>query len=489
VLAVRRLIGVTAILAVVAGGTAFWFGGEQQRTYTAKFSRAVQVFPGGKVRVLGVDVGVITDVRNAADGVAVSFTVEDPDVQLPADVQAAIVPVSLLGERYVQLFPAYQGGAALQDGAVIPLQRTAVPAEPDELLRSLQDYLGAIDPATVSGFVSNAARLLEGNGAELNSLIEHAARVMETLSSKRDDLAEIIVQFERLTTALATRQEELGRLIETYNVVAGTLTTNRTAVEGTIVGLNDAAEQLASLLIAHRGPLHQDIRALTRTGRTIDRNVDSLAETGGWAVRLFRAASNAIDYNKDWLRLNNQGQELSGLIVMRIEDRLIELCDDLAADLGLPIPCATHRYWAREAPSLFCYAERCPPPGSRTDQRDQAVGPEAIQQEVTEAIEEVPSLADRLLEQARDITCADAEDRQRCLERKAALLKCADAARPRRCLEREAVQLACQGAANVRACLEDRKDQELQQVVEDILGDALGQPVDPGLGDPGGVVP
>jgi phospholipid/cholesterol/gamma-HCH transport system substrate-binding protein len=477
----RRLVVVTAVVALVAGGMAFVFGTNESRSYTAVFSRAVQVFPGGKARVLGVDVGVITEVRNVPDGVAVSFNIDDPDIELPADVQAAIVPASLLGERYVQLFPAYQGGPALEEGATIPMERTAVPAEPDELLRSLQDYLGAIDPNAVSDFVSNAATLLEGNGQELNSLIEHAAGVMETLSSKRDDLAEIIVQFERLTVALSTRQEELGGLIDTYNTVARTLTTNRAALEGTIVGLNDASQQLASLLIDHRKPLHRDVRALTRTGRTIGRNVESLAETGHWAVRLFKAAANAVDYDKDWLKLNNQGSELAGLIVLRLEERLTELCNDLAAELGTPLACATSRFWAREAPSLFCFAKKCPTPEPR---QQQEVGPEQIQEEVTEAIEQVPALVDRLLERARNLTCADAEDKQRCLERKAALVRCAGSAQPKQCLRKEALELACEGAADVQACLEKKKEQELQDVVEGILEETVGQPIDLGVGVP-----
>lgn len=477
----RRLVVVTAVVALVAGGMAFVFGTNESRSYTAVFSRAVQVFPGGKARVLGVDVGVITEVRNVPDGVAVSFNIDEPDIELPADVQAAIVPASLLGERYVQLFPAYQGGPALEEGATIPMERTAVPAEPDELLRSLQDYLGAIDPNAVSDFVGNAATLLEGNGQELNSLIEHAAGVMETLSSKRDDLAEIIVQFERLTVALSTRQEELGGLIDTYNTVARTLTTNRAALEGTIVGLNDASQQLASLLIDHRKPLHRDVRALTRTGRTIGRNVESLAETGHWAVRLFKAAANAVDYDKDWLKLNNQGSELAGLIVLRLEERLTELCNDLAAELGTPLACATSRFWAREAPSLFCFAQKCPTPEPR---QQQEVGPEQIQEEVTEAIEQVPALVDRLLERARNLTCADAEDKQRCLERKAALVRCAGSAQPKQCLRKEALELACEGAADVQACLEKKKEQELQDVVEGILEETVGQPIDLGVGVP-----
>jgi phospholipid/cholesterol/gamma-HCH transport system substrate-binding protein len=468
---VRRLIAIAVGLALVVGVVVFLRSDGQTRTYKASFSRAVQLFPGGKVRVLGVDVGEITDTRNVRGGVEVTFRIDDPDVLLPEDVEAAIVPMSLLGERYVQLFPSYGGGAALPEGDTIPMERTAVPSEPDELLRSLQDYLGALDPATVSAFVDNAATVLEGNGQELNELIDHASSVIGTLSAKRGDLAQIVVQFDKLSRALNTRQEGLANLIHSYNAVARTLTTNRVAVEGTITGLSDAATELASLLLAHRRPLHQDIKTLTRTGRTIGRNIDTFTETGFWAQRLFRAASNAVDYNKDWLRLNNQGEELSGLIIMRLEERLLELCEDL----DLPT-CSFPRYWERSVPSLFCFDARCPPPP--------APHLEEPQEQLTEAIGGIPALAERMLQQARRITCADAEDKKRCLERKRALIKCADASHPGRCLERETAQILCQGADDLRACLREQKGKELKELVEGLLDESLGDPL-----DLGGVVP
>jgi virulence factor Mce-like protein len=323
-------------------------------TYKAEFSRAVQIFPAVKVRVLGVDVGRVISVRNGADGVEVTFRVTRQDIKLPADVKAAVVPMSLLGERYIQLLPAYEGGASLKPGSTIPLSRTAVPAEPDELLRSLQDYLGAIDPKTVTDFVENAAQILQGNGQQLNQLIRSAAGVMSTLSGKRDDLAGLIVELNKLTVALSTRQQAIARLIQNYGIVTGTLVANRDALEGTITGLNQAAIQLASLLIDHRTALHADIKSLTRTTRTLSRNADTLAETGHWATRLFDTASRAVDYDHDWLRLGNQGQELGALILMRLEERLIGLCQDL----GLPT-CSTPTYWANNVPQLFCYVGAC----------------------------------------------------------------------------------------------------------------------------------
>ncbi|MBI4259707.1 MAG: MCE family protein [Actinobacteria bacterium] len=395
----RRLFAAALVAALVAA--ACWGGDAGTRTHTARFARAVQVFPGIAVRVLGVDVGRVLEVRNEPDGVLVAFEVTDPSVRLAADVKAAVVPSSLLGERYIQLFPAYTGGPTLGDGAEIPLERTAVPSEPDELLRALQDDLGRLDPATVGRFVSTAARALDGNGAELSRLIEHGASVMETLSAKRDDLAVLIVELDKLTQALAGRQEALGRVIRTYGRVVGTVVENRDALEGTIQGLNLAATELASLLVDHRAPLGQDIRALTRTGRTIDRNVDRLARTGHHARRLFLAASRAADYDRDWLRLGNQGQELAVLILFRIEQRLIDLCVTFGAD-----ECAVPAFWEQEVPELFCFDLSCAPSLPRPPE-------EAL----AEAVAGVPGISAPLTERAIEETCADAERPKACERR------------------------------------------------------------------------
>jgi virulence factor Mce-like protein len=348
----RRLVVAAVAASVILSGCSF--GRVSGQTYSAKFTRAVQVFPGINVRVLGVDVGTVTKTENVADGVRVTFRLEDGDVKLPAEVKAAVVPMSLLGERFIQLFPSYDGGPTLRPGSEIPLGRTAVPAEPDELLSSLQNYLGALDSDAVTRFVENAAEILQGNGDDLNRLIEGAAATVGTLAEKRDDLANLVVELNKLTLALGSRQAEVGQLIETYNTVAGTLTGNRKALEGTVSGLNAAALQLASLLLEHRTALDADINSLTLTGRTLDRNVELLADGTRWAADLFEGASRAVDFTHDWLRLNNQGEPLAMLILQRLEERLIELCQDA----GIP-ECATETYWAASVPSLFCFEPPC----------------------------------------------------------------------------------------------------------------------------------
>jgi phospholipid/cholesterol/gamma-HCH transport system substrate-binding protein len=356
-----RLRGVALILVGALLFSACAFGGsEAAPTYKANFRRAIQVFPAVKVRILGVAVGHVIRVKNIGDFVQVEFEITDPAVRLPANVQAAVLPASLLGERSIQLIPAYTRGPVFPRGATIPISRTAVPAEPDEVLRALQDYLGRLDPKVVTKFVENAAGALEGNGAAFNQLIRSAANVFRVLNAKRHELAELFVQLNNLTLALSTRQQAMGELIRSYNAVVGTITANRRALEGTIDGLRDAAVQLASLLNAHHSSIRQSVQNLTRTSRTLGRaeNAFKLALTTKWATNLFSAAGGigrpaAVDWEKLWLNLQNQGQELEALIVDRIRQRLQDIC----ADLDPTLPCASSSFWTTEVSSLFAPPE------------------------------------------------------------------------------------------------------------------------------------
>ena len=167
----------------------------------AEFTRAIGVYPGSPVRQLGIEVGRITEVENDGDEVRVSMQIED-DAELPADAYAVIVPVTALGERYVQLGPVYDSGPTLEDGDTIPTDRTQVPFEVDELLQGLQDYLGAIDPQNATDLVTNLAQIVDGQGAEINDLIGTASDTLGVLADKGDEIGTIVDSLSELSRTL-----------------------------------------------------------------------------------------------------------------------------------------------------------------------------------------------------------------------------------------------------------------------------------------------
>ena len=123
-----RVVAIALALVLVAG---IWFFAvrdtTETKTVTAHFPRAVSIYEGSDVRVLGVNVGSVTAVTPEGNSVRVDMEY-DAQYKLPADAKAVIVTPTLVADRFVQLTPAYDpGDAVLADGADIALPDTAVP--------------------------------------------------------------------------------------------------------------------------------------------------------------------------------------------------------------------------------------------------------------------------------------------------------------------------------------------------------------------------
>jgi phospholipid/cholesterol/gamma-HCH transport system substrate-binding protein len=324
---IRRLVLLPLLGLLALPACSVIGGGGDTYEVDAEFTRAIGVYPGSPVRQLGIQVGRITDVENDGDVVRVSMQIED-DAELPADAYAVIVPVTALGERYIQLGPVYDDGPALADGDTIPTDRTQVPFEVDELLRGLQDYLGAIDPDNASDLVTNLAEIVDGQGAEINDLIGTASDTLGVLADKGDEIGAVVDSLAELSRTLGGRTETIQQLVRSYDQVSGVLADNDESVNRFILDLNSLATEVRGLLERHDQPLRDDVGTLTTVGRTLQRNISRLRLVIASTPRLFAAAQLAYDPQHNVLPLNNQLEPgvTTDLYKSRLRDRLAGLC-------------------------------------------------------------------------------------------------------------------------------------------------------------------
>lgn len=356
---ILRGLGLAVVLAVLVTGCAV-LGGNDTYEVEATFARTYNLFPGSPVRVLGIDVGKVKEVEidPGEDAVTAILTV-DGDIELPADVGALIVPEALLGERYVQLDPPYTGGETLEPGATIPLDRTQVPFEFDEVLESLNQFVEGLEPSEVGRFMSNLAEILDGQGEQLGQTIDNAAEAIAVLKDNDEEIVALASRLADLNETLGTRDQALGEIIEDWNTVTGSLVGDRQHIDRALTGLVRLTTRLSDLLETHGADLTADIAALTRVGRTANRNLDNLSLAILGSAELFRHAERVIDREEhNWLPLVNHDNHLGAELAESIANRLVGLClgaglteeeceqiplDDLLAggELCLPgvIPC------------------------------------------------------------------------------------------------------------------------------------------------------
>jgi virulence factor Mce-like protein len=267
------LAGIALSSCSVIGG-----GGGKQYALSAWFPKTIALFPASDVRVLGLSAGKVSKVTAVGDRVRVDMKIKG-SVPVPADVHATIVPLSLIGERYVQLFPVWTNGQPrARTGDVIPQERTEVPVEPDEALAALKKFLDSLDPGATGRLVQNAANDLQGNGQTFNDTVANLSTLVGTLADKDQQLGGIIDNFDRFTGVLATRESALGHVMDTFANLASLLAQERTAIENTVRNLGSVSTDAFDLLSVNRAGLDKDLTELTRVLQAVKVNIGSVQQ-------------------------------------------------------------------------------------------------------------------------------------------------------------------------------------------------------------------
>lgn len=269
---------------VVAGLVTFLLGGGDTKTLTAEFPRAVSLYQGSDVRVLGVPVGKVDSVTPSGTHVVVTMHY-DADVDIPRDAQAVIVSPSIVGDRFVQLTPAYSGGPTLADGATLDEQRTAVPLELDDIYSSLDDLTVALGPTganrkgALTDLLESTARNFGGQGAKFHRTIEDFSRLSGTLADNKDQLFGSVRELEGFVHTLAHHDRTVREFNASLAQVSHMLRGERGDLAASLHNLGIAMRQVSGFVRDNREVLGHDIAGLDRVTQVLVKQRSALAET------------------------------------------------------------------------------------------------------------------------------------------------------------------------------------------------------------------
>jgi phospholipid/cholesterol/gamma-HCH transport system substrate-binding protein len=278
---VRTMALVVAALLLV--GTFVFVGrDEPSKTVTAHFPRAVSVYVGTDVRILGVNVGKVTAVIPEGNSVRVEMEYE-AKYDVPADAKAAIVTPTLVADRFVQLTPAFEkGDKVMASGADIALPNTGVPVELDRIYASLEDLTIALGPngvnkdGTLDHTLSAAREAFEGNGALGNQMIRNLSEAAVTFGEGSGDLFETVSSLARFTEVLATNDAVVRAFMKDLAEVSAALADEREELTAALASVADAVGTVEAFVRDNRKALVTDLDKLTRVLKNINSEKESI---------------------------------------------------------------------------------------------------------------------------------------------------------------------------------------------------------------------
>ena len=306
----RILSAALALVVLAAGGlVAVRLLDAGTTRVTAYFDRAVGVYAGSDLRVLGVRVGEVESVEPQGTKVRVGLAL-DEGVRLPADARAVVVAPSIVADRYVQLAPAYTSGPALKDGAELPASRNRTPVEIDQLYDSITELATALGPdganssGALSGLLDTGAKNLDGNGKLIGESVEQFGKAARTLDGSSEDLFTTLAQLQVFVTMLKDKDGEVRTAQERLDDVTTFFADNKDDLSGALKELGKALGQVKKFIKDNRGELKKNVDRLAPITQALVDQRASLAEALDVAPL---AAGNVVNaYNPDTRTLDGR---------------------------------------------------------------------------------------------------------------------------------------------------------------------------------------
>ena len=271
------------ILALLAAFALVFSNGDGKRYITVDFEQTNSVYKGSDVKILGVPVGRVESLTPRGNRVRVKISY-DGKIRLPDDVKAVVVSPSIVGDRFVQLTPAFDGGVVLKDNAFLPIDRTAVPVELDKVYESLDDLSVALGPkgankeGSLSALLDGTAAQLKGQGEQINVTLKNFGKLSTTLSNNKDELFGSLREVEQFVSLLKTNDSSVRSFNDSTARVSTVLAGEREDLGATLKALSLALVDVNSLVKENRGSLRSNVKNISSLAKLLAKHKTDLEE-------------------------------------------------------------------------------------------------------------------------------------------------------------------------------------------------------------------
>jgi phospholipid/cholesterol/gamma-HCH transport system substrate-binding protein len=297
----RAGLAVALTVSLILGIAVLLRGPVSNRTHVvAYFANSNGLFVGDEVRILGVPVGKVDKIEPQLKQVKISFWYNDK-YEVPADATAAILSQSLVTSRAIQLTPAYTGGPTLQNKAVIPQNRTAVPVEWDDFRTQLEKLTESMQPtqpggvSTFGALVNTAADNLRGQGTNIRNMLIKLSQSLSALGDHSGDIFATVKNLSILVSALHESADLMEQLNQNLAATTALIANDPNEVGQAMTDLHGAVGDVTSFVADNRESLGTTTDRLTSISTALVQSMDDIKQALHVAPTAFQNFANTFE--------------------------------------------------------------------------------------------------------------------------------------------------------------------------------------------------
>ncbi|HET6817813.1 MAG TPA: MCE family protein, partial [Mycobacteriales bacterium] len=211
-------------------------------------------------------------------------------VDVGKDSRAEIKIKTLLGQKFVALFPAGTGSLS----GDIPLSRTQTPLDVTAAFNGLGQRAGQIDTHQLAQAFDTLSSAFKDTPPYVHESLRGLERLSTSIASRNDELQALLSHANGVTQTLASRDAEVAKLIGDSNLILQTVYEQRTVIHRLLVDTSAVSQQLAGLVRENSAVLKPALDNLHQTLAILQRNQDNLDETIHLAAPFIRDFTDVL---------------------------------------------------------------------------------------------------------------------------------------------------------------------------------------------------
>ncbi|MEU8896579.1 MCE family protein [Nocardia sp. NPDC048505] len=258
--------------------------------YTAEFSEAAGLKKGNEVRIAGVKVGQVHDIRLDGDKVLVEFRTQNAWIgnQTTASIQIKTV----LGQKVLALDP--QGPRPADPAEPIPLSRTVTPYDVMEAFTDATKQLEEIDTAQLATSMRVLSEAFATTPPELRGAIDGLGRISETLAKRDEQVKRLFAATRQTTQVLADRNAQFEQLLTTGGQLFAELNIRQAAIRQLLTGAQSVATQLSTLVRENEAQMGTALTNLRGAIDLLNANEQNISKTLELAAPFYGLYANVL---------------------------------------------------------------------------------------------------------------------------------------------------------------------------------------------------
>jgi phospholipid/cholesterol/gamma-HCH transport system substrate-binding protein len=279
-------------------------------TVGATFAESGGVFTGQEVTYRGVTVGRVGSLRVVRDGVRIELVIESKHDDIPADgTKARVMFKSAVGEQFIDLLPTRRNAPYLVEGDQIPLSRTELPVQQEELLRLLDRVLSGVPPEAIGSLVDTLGEGLGGRGDELHAALAALDPLSGAFANRTSELNSLNIAGDRVGTAFDATAGDFVAGVRGFSRVSGALGRGAGGLDRLLDSGATYVPDLAGLVAARKAELNTIIKNLAEVTRISYDNLKSVEDTLDWLPLLLDTLVQSYDEETNRFRFGQIANE------------------------------------------------------------------------------------------------------------------------------------------------------------------------------------